>query len=116
MRFFPNIDLLSIQLRMENSVLEKIDQSPSDMYDLVLMDIQMPIMDGNEATRRIRAFKDNKNASIPIMAMTANAFDEDRNAAMEAGMDGFTSKPVNIKEVINLLNNFVGGKRSSGQD
>ena len=65
-------------------------------FDLVLMDIQMPVMDGYEATRRIRALADRTLASIPIIAMTANAFEEDRRQAFEAGMDGFVPKPVDI--------------------
>ena len=83
--------------------LEKIAHSEPGDYELVLMDIQMPIMDGYEATRRIRALHNPKLANIPILAMTANAFDEDRQAAMECGMNGFLSKPIQIKEVIQAL-------------
>ena len=70
----------------------------------------MPVMDGYEATRRIRALENRALARIPILAMTANAFEEDRRAAMEAGMDGFTSKPIDIREVIQLLNSIIGRK------
>lgn len=79
-------------------------------YDLILMDIQMPVMDGYEATRQIRALADPALARIPILAMTANAFEEDRRAAMEAGMDGFTSKPIDIREVVQLLSSIIAGK------
>ena len=72
----------------------------------MLMDIQMPILDGYEATRRIRTLENKELASIPIIAMTANAFDEDRKAAAECGMNGFISKPVNMQEVIGALRNL----------
>ena len=72
-------------------------------YDLVLMDIQMPIMDGHEATKRIRALENKELAQVPIVAMTANAFDEDRKAAKECGMNGFISKPINMQEVLKAL-------------
>ncbi|MGN0996656.1 MAG: response regulator [Candidatus Ventricola sp.] len=75
---------------------------PGD-FDLVLMDIQMPIMDGYEATKRIRALENPALASVPIVAMTANAFEDDRRAAMDAGMIGFISKPISIKEVVQLF-------------
>ena len=72
-------------------------------YDLVLMDIQMPIMDGHEAAKAIRALENRALAQLPIVAITANAFDEDRKAAKECGMNGFISKPLNIQEVIQAL-------------
>lgn len=84
--------------------LDKVSASKAGEYDLVLMDIQMPVMDGYEATRRIRALKDCGLAAVPIVAMTANAFDEDRRAAKECGMNGFISKHINMEEVIEALN------------
>ena len=89
----------------ENGVeaVEKVAASRPGDYDLVLMDIQMPMMDGYEATRRIRALEDPALAGIPILAMTANAFDEDRRAAAECGMNAFLSKPIQIEEVLLTL-------------
>ena len=83
--------------------VRKIAASAPGTYDLVLMDIQMPIMDGLEATRRIRALDDPALARVPIFAMTANAFNEDRQAAAECGMNGFLSKPIDIEELLHSL-------------
>ena len=97
----------------ENGVqaVEKVTASKPGDYDLVLMDIQMPLMDGYEATRRIRALENPALAGIPILAMTANAFDEDRKAAMDCGMNGFLSKPIQIEELIHTLQSvFVENK------
>ena len=88
--------------------VEKIAASRPGDYDLVLMDIQMPVMDGYEATQAIRALADPALAEIPILAMTANAFDEDRKAAAECGMNGFLSKPIDIEEVIQALLRVFG--------
>jgi CheY-like chemotaxis protein len=72
-------------------------------YDLVLMDIQMPNMNGYEASRRIRQFDDPDKAGIPIIAMTANAFEEDKREAHRAGMDGHLAKPIDLKELFKVL-------------
>ena len=76
-------------------------------YDMILMDIQMPIMDGYEATRQIRALEDSERSSIPIVAMTANAFDEDRKMAMEAGMNGHVAKPIDVSELMDTLKEIL---------
>ena len=81
-----------------------INESPADKYDLVLMDIQMPRMDGYTATREIRTLPDNRKANIPIVAMTANAFDEDRRKAFECGMNGHVVKPIDMQAVTRVLN------------
>ena len=83
--------------------VDLVAASAPDYYDLVLMDIQMPVMDGHEATRRIRSLEDKELAKVPVVAMTANAFDEDRKAAKECGMNGFISKPINMQELVQAL-------------
>ena len=88
--------------------VEKLTASRPGDYDLVLMDIQMPILNGYEATRLIRELEEPALSGIPILAMTANAFDEDRKAAEECGMNGFLAKPIDIEEVIQTLKNVFG--------
>ena len=88
--------------------LEKVKHSTAGEYDVILMDIQMPVMDGYEATRRIRALSDPKKAGIPIIAMTANAFEEDRQNAMRAGMNGHLSKPFDVQKLICVLTELLG--------
>ena len=87
--------------------INKLSEVDADLYDLILMDIQMPNMNGYEATRRIRQFKNSKKAGIPILAMTANAFEEDKKMAMDAGMNGHVSKPIDVnvleKQIINIF-------------
>ena len=83
--------------------VKKIKNSKPGDYDLVLMDVQMPVMNGYEATKQIRALNDPVLAGITIIAMTANAFDDDRKKAQECGMDGFLTKPIVIEELIGVL-------------
>ena len=83
--------------------VEAIQTLPADTYDLILMDIQMPVMDGYEATRRIRAIDDPVKANIPIVAMTANAFEEDRQQAFDAGMNDHVAKPIDIPKLMETL-------------
>lgn len=87
--------------------INRLSEVDADLYDLILMDIQMPNMNGYEATRRIRQFENVKKASIPILAMTANAFEEDKKMAIKAGMNGHISKPIDVnvleKQIINIF-------------
>ena len=84
---------------------EAVDKVKNSTPGLVLMDVQMPVMNGYEATKLIRALDEPALAGITILAMTANAFDEDRMRARECGMDGFLSKPIVIEELIGTLRN-----------
>lgn len=86
--------------------INRLSEVDADLYDLILMDIQMPNVNGYEATRRIRQFKNLKKASIPILAMTANAFEEDKKMAMEAGMNGHISKPIDVNALENQIINL----------
>ena len=85
--------------------VEKVQHSKPGDYDLVLMDVQMPVMNGYEATKRIRGLSDPALAKITILAMTANAFEEDKRKALECGMNGFLSKPIVVEELIGTLQN-----------
>ena len=87
--------------------VEKVSTAAPGSYDLVLMDVQMPIMDGYTATRKIRALDDPARATLPIIAMTANAFDEDRRNALESGMNGFLSKPIVIGDLVQELHKIL---------
>lgn len=112
-----NAEIAMVLLEQSGLVLDRVEDGlacvnrlsevDADFYDLILMDIQMPNMNGYEATRRIRQFENVKKASIPILAMTANAFEEDKKMAMEAGMNGHISKPIDVNvlenEIINIF-------------
>ena len=88
--------------------VQKMEQTSAGQYDLILMDIQMPNMDGYEATRRIRAMADARKATVPIFAMTANAFEEDRQNALNAGMNGHIAKPLDIPHLLRVLEDALG--------
>ena len=85
------------------AAVKKVKNSKPGKYDLVLMDVQMPVMNGYDATKQIRGLTDPALAGITILAMTANAFEEDKKKALECGMDGFLSKPIVIEELISAL-------------
>ena len=87
--------------------VEKVRTADPGRYDLVLMDVQMPVMDGYTATQRIRALKDPARAAVPIVAMTANVFEEERKQAFDCGMNGFLSKPIVVEELIDALKGIM---------
>ena len=87
--------------------VEKMKQAVPGQYDLILMDIQMPVMNGYEASKRIRSLNNPDIASIPIVAMTANAFDEDREKAFESGMNGYLAKPVSAEKLMDTIRKIV---------
>ena len=87
--------------------VERLKRSEPDCYQLVLMDVQMPVMNGYDAARLIRQMADPRVAQIPILAMTANAFEEDKQEALRAGMNGHVAKPINIKKLLELLGELL---------
>ena len=95
--------------RVEDGIrcVARMEQKPAGTYDLILMDIQMPNMDGYRATEMIRGLSDKNKANIPIIAMTANAFEEDRKKALEKGMNGHIAKPVDIEKMKEILQNTL---------
>ena len=90
--------------------VRRIEQSPAGTYDLILMDIQMPNMDGYRATEMIRGLSDKDKATIPIIAMTANAFEEDRKKALAKGMNGHIAKPVDAEKVEKTICSVLGSQ------
>ncbi len=89
---------------------QMVENSQPNHFDLVLMDVQMPVMNGYEATKHIRALQDKTLANVPIIAMTANAFDEDKSDAFAAGMNGHLAKPINIEEMLVMLEHILDDK------
>lgn len=88
--------------------VEIMSSEAGNQYDMIFMDIQMPKMDGYTATREIRTLNDSKKANIPILAMTANAFDEDRKKAIKAGMNGHIAKPIDVNVILQNLDRIFG--------
>ena len=88
-----------------------INDAPAERYDLIFMDIQMPKMDGYTATREIRTLPDNRKANIPIIAMTANAFEDDRRKSYEYGMNGHIIKPISIEEIAKVMDEIFAIKK-----
>ena len=90
--------------------VEKVKEAVAGQYDMILMDILMPRMNGYEATRQIRALDDPEKSGLPIVAMTANAFEEDKKEAENAGMNGHIAKPVDIDKLFEMLARFIAKK------
>lgn len=87
--------------------VDRVSLSEPGYYDAILMDIQMPVMDGYEAARAIRALENRERSGIPIVALTANAFQEDLEAAKQAGMDAHVAKPVDVKKLLSALRSVL---------
>ena len=87
--------------------VQKLIDAEAGYYDVILMDIQMPEMNGYEATRAIRSLKDKTRSKIPIIALTANAFEEDRKNAIKAGMNGHLGKPIEIDKLMATLGHVL---------
>ena len=107
-----NQDILVERAADGEKAVKQFLASPAGWYQAVLMDIRMPVMDGLEATRRIRAMKRPDARTIPIIAMTANAFAEDRQLAFAAGMDMHIAKPLEGSEMVETLGRFVKSSRT----
>ncbi len=87
--------------------VEKVRANPAGYYDLILMDVLMPNMDGLEATRQIRRMDDGEKASVPIIAVSANVYERDRNAALEAGMNAFAGKPIVLERLLKTMSAYL---------
>lgn len=87
--------------------VEKMRNASEGRYDLILMDIQMPRMNGYDATRAIRALPNSYASGVPIIAMTANAFDEDKQNALAAGMNGHIAKPIDVQKLLETISGIL---------
>ena len=87
--------------------VKMVRQSEEGWYDLVLMDVQMPVMDGHEATKEIRKLSRKDVGTLPIIAMTANAFDEDKELALQSGMNAYITKPLNLEKLFEILSDYI---------
>ncbi len=111
MEILRDVDFLVERAEDGLKCVEMIDKAPAGYYDLVLMDIQMPRMNGYEATRIIRKMEDREKANITILAMTANAFEEDKREALEAGMNAHLSKPIEVDKLIKTLKRSLNSRK-----
>lgn len=97
------IDCVEDDIQCVNRIMEM----PAGTYDMILMDIQMPKMNGYKATQEIRHLLDRNKACIPIIAMTANAFEEDKGDAIAAGMNGHIAKPIQVDKLLSILSEII---------
>lgn len=111
MEVLKDIDLIVERAEDGQRCVEMIDAAPAGYYDLILMDIQMPRMNGYETTRIIRQMKDKEKANITILAMTANAFEEDKREAIESGMNAHLSKPIEVEKLIKTLKRSLNSRK-----
>ena len=111
MEILRDVDFLVERAEDGLKCVEMIDKAPAGYYDLVLMDIQMPRMNGYEATRIIRKMENREKANITILAMTANAFEEDKREALEAGMNAHLSKPIEVDKLIKTLKRSLNSRK-----
>ena len=88
--------------------VDMLKASEPGYYQIILMDVQMPVMNGYEATKAIRKLENKELASLPILAMTANAFEEDKQEALRSGMDGHIAKPIDMKTLMEMLDKVLG--------
>ena len=88
--------------------MDMLKKSEPGYYELILMDVQMPVMNGYEATKEIRRLENKELANIPILAMTANAFEEDKKEALKCGMNGHIAKPIDINLLLKTLSEVLG--------
>jgi CheY-like chemotaxis protein len=99
---------LSVDIANDGAeAVKMMEDAPAGYYDIILMDIQMPNMDGYEAAKKIRSMADKEKAETPIVAVTANAFEEDRKVALEAGMNAHLAKPYDIQSIMDTLSMFL---------
>lgn len=91
--------------------VEKVRNAAAGFYDVVLMDIQMPVMDGYAATKEICSLENKELAAIPIIAVSANAYDEDVKASLSAGMNGHIAKPIDVKKLMMALSRVLKNKK-----
>lgn len=111
MEVLKDVDLIVERAEDGQRCVEMIDAAPAGYYDLILMDIQMPRMNGYETTRIIRQMKDKEKANITILAMTANAFEEDKREAIESGMNAHLSKPIEVEKLIKTLKRSLNSRK-----